>query len=775
MPSLISGYEYDIFISYRQKDNKGDRWVSEFVDALKTELESTFKEEISVYFDFNPHDGLLETHDVDASLKEKLKCLIFIPIISRTYCDPNSFAWEHEFRAFVEIASQDQFGLRVKLPNGNVASRVLPVRIYDLNNTDINLFETLVGGVIRGVEFIYSEPGVNRPLKPDDDEKINLKKVKYRNQINKVSNAIHEIVSGLLTEPTEPDKVKSHHKEQSEELRKAKKEEVQEKTEKSSKSLLRSGVVILALLIVTAILVYPKLFKQNKLEKLRSSDGSITVAVMPFQNNTNDSLLDVWQDGIQEILITSLSNSEDLKVQQTKLLSSYLQTKGVASYASVTPSIASEISKKLDAVVFIYGGINQSGSILRLNAQLIDSETEEVIKSFQIDGKSEKIMQTIDSLSVIISNYLILSKMVRGVPALYTSSWQPNTISPDAYRYYLYGTDAYSIGDYTSAKNWFLKSFEIDSAFFLPAYLLSATYWPLGDYDSSKYWCLKVYKNLNDLNTVDQLKINFMYAKCFGTDFEAIKFLIQLTELDKNNVIDLNLLGLNYLYVFQYDKVITVLERALEIYDEWDTKPYGCGIYTMLGKAYHKTGQYKKEKRLYKKAEQDFPDDRSLLSGQAVLSLSEGDTVEANQYIEKYISIRRENSLPEAWISMFLARDIYKEAGLLDKAEAYYRKALSLEPENHIFMNNLGGFLIVKDLNINEGLELVNKALVLSPDHYEYLDTKGLGLFKLERYQEALEIFQKSWDMRLDKAVYRHDAYLNLEVAKKAVAGLKNN
>ena len=45
MASLIQGYEYDIFISYRQKDNKGDRWVSNFVDALKAELESTFKED----------------------------------------------------------------------------------------------------------------------------------------------------------------------------------------------------------------------------------------------------------------------------------------------------------------------------------------------------------------------------------------------------------------------------------------------------------------------------------------------------------------------------------------------------------------------------------------------------------------------------------------------------------------------------------------------------------------------------------------------------------
>jgi hypothetical protein len=159
MPSLIPGYEYDIFISYRQKDNKYDGWVTEFVDNLKKELEATFKEDISVYFDINPHDGLLETHDVDASLKEKLKCAVFIPVISMTYCDPKSFAWGNEFKAFVESASNDQFGLKVKLPNGNIASRVLPVRIHDLDITDIKLCESVLGGVLRGVEFIYKSAG----------------------------------------------------------------------------------------------------------------------------------------------------------------------------------------------------------------------------------------------------------------------------------------------------------------------------------------------------------------------------------------------------------------------------------------------------------------------------------------------------------------------------------------------------------------------------------------------------------------------------------------
>jgi 6-pyruvoyl-tetrahydropterin synthase len=71
MASLIHGYNYDIFISYRQNDNKYDGWVTEFVDNLKKELEANIKDKVSVYFDINPTDGLLETDSVDKSLPDK--------------------------------------------------------------------------------------------------------------------------------------------------------------------------------------------------------------------------------------------------------------------------------------------------------------------------------------------------------------------------------------------------------------------------------------------------------------------------------------------------------------------------------------------------------------------------------------------------------------------------------------------------------------------------------------------------------------------------------
>jgi tetratricopeptide (TPR) repeat protein len=308
MASLIPGYEYDIFISYRQKDNKGNRWVSEFVEALKTELESTFKEEISVYFDINPHNGLLETHDVDASLKEKLKCLVFIPIISRTYCDPKSFAWEHEFKSFVENASQDQFGLKVKLPNGNVASRVLPVRIHDLDNDDIKLCESVIGGVLRGVEFIYKEPGVNRSLTPEDNENINLNKTRYRNQINKVALAIKEIIVGLMTEPSEALKEKTQQRKTIEEVIGKEKILKHAGLSKSSKQRVFYGALITVILIIAAILVYPKLFKGSGIPNVEKS-----VALMPFKNLTGDVSNDYLTDMHHEASYQELGKISQVK------------------------------------------------------------------------------------------------------------------------------------------------------------------------------------------------------------------------------------------------------------------------------------------------------------------------------------------------------------------------------------------------------------------------------------------------------------------------------
>jgi len=103
-----------------------------------------------------------------------------------------------------------------------------------------------------------------------------------------------------------------------------------------------------------------------------------------------------------------------------------------------------------------------------------------------------------------------------------------------------------------------------------------------------------------------------------------------------------------------------------------------------------------------------------------------------------------------------------------DKAEEYFREVLNMRPQDPDAMNNLAYFLIDADRNINEGLELVNKALQLKPDDYIYLDTKGWGLYKQGKYEDAKIILDKSWEVNtsaFDDVLYSH-----IEEVKKAIA-----
>jgi tetratricopeptide (TPR) repeat protein len=405
---------------------------------------------------------------------------------------------------------------------------------------------------------------------------------------------------------------------------------------------------------------------------------------------------------------------------------------------------------------------------------LIDSKTEVVSKSFQIEGPSgeKNIFRIIDSLSAEVINFLVVSKLKKLEP--YETQKFNTTNSPEAFRLYLLSESAFFKRDYSTAISMGSQAMAIDSNFVFPAVYLSTAYEEMGLYDQAKKFCLKAYKKKDILPIHQQLYIDWVYAINFETPYEGIKYLRQLLEIDDQIPFAYFCLGYAYMCLNQYDKAIPEYEKSLDIYDHWKIKPVWVYNYTNLGYSYHETGNYKLEKKLYKKAELDFPDDPVIIVDQAVLALTEADTIRANEYIEKYIAIVRDQSKPEARIMNTVA-SIYSEANFLEKAEEYYRKALSMNPLDKERINSLAYFLIDKDRNINEGQNLIEKALSLSPDNYNYLNTQGWGLYKQGKYNEALETLQKSWDLRLKNAIYDYDAFLHLEAAKKGVANQKKN
>jgi len=485
MASLIPGYNYDIFISYRQKDNKGDGWVSEFVEALKTELESTFKEEISVYFDINPHDGLLETHDVDESLKEKLKCLVFIPIISRTYCDPKSFAWEHEFKAFVEQTSHDQFGLKIKLPNGNVASRVLPVCIHDLEETDIKEFESVLGAVLRGIEFIYKSAGVNRPLRSNEDNPHdNLNRTIYRDQINKVALAIKEIINGI-----------KESENQSHRITKEPLELIPEK-KRSLKIKILTGSLIILVLFVMGYLFIPKI-----LEPSGPVDKSI--AVLPFTNLSNDPEQEYFSDGIVEAILTHLFKVGELRV---------ISSTSTKRYKNTELSIK-DIARELGVASVLEGSVQKIGNNVRITAQLIDAKTDVHLWSEIYDRNISDIFSIQSEVAQNVARELKSTLTAEEKKQIEKNQ----TNNPEAYNLYLQGRyfwNKRTEEGLNKSVEYFEKAIAVDPEYALAyagladAYFIQA-YWgwiPKSEgFNKSKETVIKalnIDKNLSEAHTV---------------------------------------------------------------------------------------------------------------------------------------------------------------------------------------------------------------------------------------------------------------------------------
>ncbi|MCX6328338.1 MAG: helix-turn-helix domain-containing protein [Bacteroidia bacterium] len=525
-----------------------------------------------------------------------------------------------------------------------------------------------------------------------------------------------------------------------------------------------SGISILVVLAVIVIsLVRSKIYNRSNLEKLISSGERISIAVMPFQNLINDSIR--YGEIIQISLTSFLSGyTEELKVEQPESVNGILTSEGLTNYASVTPSMAISAARKLNANIFVFGDIIKSGNVRRFYAQLTDTKTKEVIKSFQVEGslKEEGLLQILDSINKKVGNYLLISKLKRKNIEFEKVT---TTNSAQAYTYYLKGKDAYYSMRYSDAINWFQKALTADTNFTWTMRFLAASNNNNGDINEARKWSLKFYSKKEMMNEYQRLYADYGYANTFLTPNESIAILKRLLLIDEQPPVYRSL-GAKYFNLQQYDKAIPELIKALDIYKKWGSKPLGYDFYSFLATAYHESGQYKKEKKLYRKSERDFPDNIYMTGRQAILALTEKDTVTANKFIEKYRSILKGNSATEANITGDVG-GLYREANLPDKAEKYFREALRMDPQNILWLNNLAYLLINTGRNISEGMDIAEKVLVIDTANIRALRIKGWGLYKLGKNQEALDLLQKCWNTKLYG--YNHSELLHLEEVRKAV------
>lgn len=508
MPSVISGYEYDIFISYRHKDNRGSvgnttpglpastGWVTDFVRDLSKELETTFKEDLSIYFDSDPDDGLLETHHVDKSLEGKLKSVILIPILSQIYCDPRCYAWQNEFCAFNRLSQTEPIGRDIKLRNGNVASRILPVIIHQLDSDDISLLEVELQSKLRSIEFIFRSPGVNRPLRPDDLRQDNSNNLFYRDQINKVANAIKEIINAIKNPGRATDMYDGI-------------EAVDSDAQAETKA------------------------------KVMPPPGK-SLAVLPFVSLSHDPNQEYFADGITENILIQLAGHSSLRV---------ISRTSVMRYKKTTKS-APEIAAELSVNYILEGSAQAHGNKVRINVQLIDAIEDRPVWSKVFVESKDDIFEIQNNVAEVVAKELNSSIQGTG-----TERKKEPTKNLEAYDLFLKGRHAFnqwSVEGYRTASDYFMQAIARDPEFQEAYSYLASSYsarmsWN-GDLspDEAKVQIEKYLQEAWQRGPTDNDYLTKAFVEFFiNKNFKASEqFLLQALELGPNNA--------NVMYTYSY-------------------------------------------------------------------------------------------------------------------------------------------------------------------------------------------------------------------------------
>src|SRR5437773_8155740 len=92
-----------------------------------------------------------------------------------------------------------------------------------------------------------------------------------------------------------------------------------------------------------------------------------SIAVLPFENLSDDQANAYFADGVQDDVLTNLSKIGDLKVISR---TSVMQYRG-------RPTNVREIGKALGVSNILEGSVRRSGNRVRVNVQLIDANTDE--------------------------------------------------------------------------------------------------------------------------------------------------------------------------------------------------------------------------------------------------------------------------------------------------------------------------------------------------------------------------------------------------------------
>src|SRR5205814_150280 len=129
-------------------------------------------------------------------------------------------------------------------------------------------------------------------------------------------------------------------------------------------------LIIAACLAVAALAVAAFLFWQRHEPKTSTAALSIpekSIAVLPFENLSDEKQNAFFADGVQDEILTDLAKIADLKV---------ISRSSVMHYKTGVERNLRKIGQELGVAHLLEGSVQRSGNRVRVNAQLIDARND---------------------------------------------------------------------------------------------------------------------------------------------------------------------------------------------------------------------------------------------------------------------------------------------------------------------------------------------------------------------------------------------------------------
>src|SRR5436305_8139473 len=169
-----------------------------------------------------------------------------------------------------------------------------------------------------------------------------------------------------------------------------------------------------------------------------------SIAVLPFENLSDDKQNAYFADGIQDEILTKLAGIADLKV---------ISRTSTAKYKS-KPEDLKVVSQELGVATALEGTVQKSGEKVRINVQLIDARADSHLWAKSYDRDAKDIFAVESEVSQQIAHAL----RAKLSPSETKTLAKAPTQDPKAYDFFLKGEFERRQGESLLTAEWFERS-----------------------------------------------------------------------------------------------------------------------------------------------------------------------------------------------------------------------------------------------------------------------------------------------------------------------------